>query len=162
MWTRMLVCGLALTFFTAQLPKAQAQGTDGQATRAWDGVKALPPGEKIAIGLKSGKNIEGEINSVSDLELTVTRKNSTVRINREDVRRVYHLTPDSGAKSALVGAGIGAAIGAGGTAVSARTDDTERVSAGAALLPLVGAGTGALIGLAFGRRQKRILVYDSQ
>jgi hypothetical protein len=62
----------------------------------------------------------------------------------------------------LAEAGADKYVKDGGAAASAVTDDSEGVGAGAALLPLVGAGIGALVGLAFGGRQKRVLIYQSR
>jgi hypothetical protein len=158
---RMLVLGLAVAFLATQLPVAAAQDQTTPGTRTWAAVKAIPPGEKLVLTLKSDQTVEGRLGSVTDDGLTLTRGNNTSHLNREDVRQVYRVMAKSPAKSVLIGAGIGATLGAGGTAAAAASDDREGLSPAAALLPLVGAGIGALVGLAIGGRQKRVLVYES-
>lgn len=162
MWTKVLVLGLALAFLAAQPPIALAQDQTAPATGTWDAVKVIAHGEKLEARLKSGKTVKGTLVSISDAGLSLARGGDTISVNRNEVRQVYRVVAKSSATPILIGAGIGAAIGAGGTAVSAVTDDKEGVRPGAALLPLVGAGIGALVGLTFSRQQKRILIYESQ
>ena len=162
MCRRMLAFGLALIFLAAQSALAQAQQASGGAEGSWDSVRAVPLGEKIVVRLKDGKSLQGRLGGVSDSGLNITRNKSTININRTEVQRIHRVVSKSGAQSALIGAGVGVAVGAGGTAAVDATDDRGGVRAGALLLPLVGAGTGALIGLAIGRRQKRVLIYESQ
>lgn len=162
MLAKVLTIGLALVFLAAQSPTALARSQTTPAAGAWDAVRALPAGTRLEVRLKSGQTIKGKLDSVSDAGLVLARGGGATSINREDVRRVYRSDGKSSAKPALIGAGVGAAIGVGGAAASATSDDSEGMNAGAALLPLVGAAAGALIGLAFSRQQKRSLIYESQ
>ena len=163
MRTKVLVMGLALAFLAARPPVALAQTQAAPPGGSWEAVRAVAPGEKLEVRLKSGKTVKGTLVSVSDAGLSLARGRETLSVSRDEARRVYRVFAKSSATPALVGAGIGAAIGAGGTAASAKSDDREGVQAGAVLLPLVGAGIGALIGLAVaGGRQRRVLIYEAQ
>lgn len=161
MQTKVLVIGLALVLLAVQQPITLARSQTMPATGTWEAVKAVAPGEKLEVKLKSGKTVKGALMSASDVGLSLARGRDTISVNRDEVRQVYRLIAKSSATPILIGAGVGAAIGAGGTAASAVTDDREGVRARATLLPLVGAGVGALVGLAFGSRQKRTLIYES-
>ena len=162
MRTKVLVTCLALAFLVAQPPVALAQDQTAPSTGTWENVRAAAPGERLEVKLKSGKTVKGTFVSASDGGLNLQRGGNDTSVNRDDVRQVYRVAAKSSSTPALIGAAVGAAVGAGGTAASAVTDDSEGVGAGAALLPLVGAGIGALVGLAFGGRQKRVLIYQSQ
>lgn len=161
MLAKVLTLGLALVFLAAQSPTALARSQTTPAAGAWDAVRAVASGTRLEVRLKSGKTVKGKLDSVSDTGLVLAGASGATNINREDVQRVYSIHGKSSAKPALIGAGIGAVIGVGGAAASAKSDDKEGVRAGAALLPLVGAAGGALIGLAFRRQQKRVLIYES-
>jgi hypothetical protein len=162
MRTKVLVTCLALAFLAAQPPVALAQDQTAPTIGTWESVRAAAPGERLEVRLKSGKTVKGTFVSASDGGLNLQRGGNATSVNRDDVRQVYRVVAKSSATPALIGAAVGAAVGAGGTAASAVTDDSEGVGAGAALLPLVGAGIGALVGLAFGGRQKRVLIYQSR
>ncbi len=148
---------LSIVTFGQSSLLAQASGQPKFGT--WDAVKGIPYGEKVGINLKAGRTVKGEIASVSDSGITIGRDSSAVTAGRDEVRRVYRMIEKSPRKSVLIGALVGAAIGAGGTVNIARTGE---VTTDLALLPLVGAATGALLGLAFGSRDKRILIYEIQ
>jgi hypothetical protein len=133
------------------------------AVNDWSGVKALPVEGRLLVETKDGKKIEGKLESVSDTDLSLSRKDKTVTVEKSDVKKIYRIGREPTAKTLVIGTGIGAAVGAiVGVAALAGTggsDDTggvltKFIAAGAAL----GATAGAL-GLAF---KKRTLVYESK
>lgn len=150
---------LAITLIYSPVAAAQQSASYGE----WVSVKALLPGDEISIKLKDGKTVRGKLESVTDTALSVTRKkNRAETFNRDDVFQVYQLRGKaSKAKYALIGAGIGAAVGGGAGAAknSPNIDDGEIYTMVG--IPL-GAGIGALVGLLFGQsRRKRVLIYQA-
>ena len=145
-------------------PPVLAQVAGQPKFGTWEAVKGIPSGEKVEITLKSGKTIKGEISGVSDTEITVGRDSKAVTTGRDEVRRVFHAVGKSSRKPVVAGALIGAAVGTGGLAiaVAARgsTETSELVTA-MAFIGLAGAGIGALIGNAFRRGKKLVLIYES-
>lgn len=133
------------------------------ARNDWAAVKALAPGDKVAIDLKDGKTIKGSVTNSSDQELTMERNGKAQPIARDSIARVYRYVgkPAKG-KYALIGAGIGAAAGTGAGAIkySPHSDDSE-IYIGMGLM--IGAGIGALAGMAFGAAKRRqVLIYESK
>lgn len=141
---------------------AQDQSND------WSKVTAIAAGSKLEVKLKSGKNINGTLGSVSDSALSLTIKNAPVEIKREDVRTVHEvLKKASATKAALIGTGIGAGAGAAAGAIGDASHDggfTEEIDGVAtAGLTVAGAGVGALVGYFIGRSgNKRVLVYEAK
>jgi hypothetical protein len=135
----------------------------------WAAVTAVQPGDKLVVKLREGKSVEGKLSSVSGETLTLAHNKKTTELNRGDVLKVYRVTGKSAASSTLIGAGVGAAAGAGtGAAVCGGCNDKGSfdfgpsrsvITAGAAL---VGAGLGAIVGFALGRRHKRVLIYEAR
>ncbi len=128
---------------------------------SWDAVKAIPPGDKVEIKLKSGKTVKGEIDSVSDTSIILDRDGKSVTTARDDVQKLSQVTKKTPRTAIILGAAIGGAFGVAGLVASAKTDDRPDVSSEAKFLPLVGAATGALIGFAVGRKDKRVLIYEA-
>jgi hypothetical protein len=131
----------------------------------WASVRALASGTRVEVALKEGKKVEGDLLSVSDTNLTLTRKNQPVTINQSDIRSVKKLIPKSRkrstGKSALLGAAIGFGIGAGtGFAVGSQEDFAMAETVAA--FGLVGAGVGAVAGALKGSfsKYRRESVYE--
>ena len=132
----------------------------------WSRVSTLPGGSKLSVKLKNGKTVNGELNSASDATLSLTVKNATREITRDEVATVHEVTKKSAAKATLIGTGIGAGAGAAAGAISdsAKDDGFEKLdSAATGVLAVAGAGVGALVGYLVGRSgNKRVLVYEAK
>jgi small nuclear ribonucleoprotein (snRNP)-like protein len=130
----------------------------------WGSVKAMPQGAELSIKLKDGQTVRGKLTSVTDTALSITGKNNrTETLDRNNISEVYQLRRKAEkGKYALIGAGVGAAIGGGiGVAKeSSESDDSEILTVVGVLL---GAGIGAVGGLLFGQgKRKRILIYQAR
>ena len=131
----------------------------------WSRINSVATGSDLSVKLKSGKTINGRLNSVSDTTLSLTVKNAVQDLRREDIASVYTVTRKSAAKSTLIGAGVGAGAGAGLGAIGDSQENSFAfadgvLTAGGAVL---GAGIGALSGFLIGRSgRKRTLVYEAK
>ena len=162
MGRKLLVLSLAFTLL-AHSPLAVAQETTGQPE--WSAIRAVPFGDELVIEMKDGKTVKGKLSVVSDRTLTLSRNNRTTDLDLLNVRRAYRVVGESrGAKSALMGAGIGAAAGAAiGVGVDYALSDGHGTAPYAALvMGSLGAGIGATVGAIFGRKSKRILIYEAK
>lgn len=141
-----------------------AQGT-APSTRDWSAIRAMEPGNKLVVKLKSGKSINGKMSSVSDTALSLSVSGNLTEISRTDIQKVYRVTGKSGTKATLIGLGVGAGAGA---AIGAAAGDSGgfvfiKKSEAAAALSIVGAGVGALSGFLISKGgHKRVLVYDAK
>lgn len=164
MRSRTVTLALALLVLLTHPSISLAQGAP--APNEWSVVKTVPPGDELVVRLKNGQTIKGRLRVVSDIHLTLARGKKSFDLDRQDVRQIYRIVPKSAAKPALIGAGTGAAIGAGGIAVAVAADESggDDGEAAAAILgvAILGAGIGAIVGLAFGSRQKKVLIYESR
>jgi len=153
-----LVAMLLLSSLTVR-----AQDLGNSATGDWSRLSAVAPGAKLAIRLKTGKAIDGKLDTVSDTRLSLLVKNKPVDLNRDDIFSVHQVMKKSAAKATLIGLGVGAG---GGLAVglAAREHDdfldlNREVTAG---LTVLGAGAGALTGFLIGKSgKKRVLIYQA-
>jgi len=130
----------------------------------WTAVQNLSIGVKLLIETKDGKSLKGNLNNVSVTTLSLTRKNTTTNLNRDDIRKIYQLgSGGSRVKSALIGTAVGAGVGAGGAAIAlgatGGSDDTTGVVTSGIL---IGAVIGAVVGLVVGKGSRRVLVYESR
>jgi small nuclear ribonucleoprotein (snRNP)-like protein len=136
------------------------------ASNDWSRLNAVPAGSKVSVKLKSGKTIDGTLNSVSDTTLSLTVKKAAQDLRREDVATVYHLKKKSAGKETLIGMGVGAGAGAaiglaGDTADENNFFDTDGLLTAAGAV--IGGGIGALSGFLIGRSgRKRMLVYEAK
>lgn len=138
------------------------QTVEDSIVGTWSGVRAVPPADELVIKLKNGETVKGRVVSTTELTLTLSRKNRIIDVGRRDVQGVYRVVPKSAAKPTLVGAGVGAALaGVGVIGAAGATGGTDGELAAAIVgLTIVGAGVGAIVGLAFGARQNRVLIYE--
>jgi small nuclear ribonucleoprotein (snRNP)-like protein len=156
--TMILVLTLSLFFPVIPL-KAQTMSSD------WSRLTSAESGNKLVVKLKTGKSLEGTLNSVSDSSLTLKLKNSTQELKREDIQSVHRVTRKSAGKATLIGAGVGAGAGALVGAVGGGNDSSfdkldQAVTAG---LTIIGAGVGAVGGYLIGRSgRKRELIYEAR
>jgi preprotein translocase subunit YajC len=144
-----------------------AQGQTNDQTNSWSRVTALAAGAKISVKLKTGKSVDGTVNSVSDSTLSLNVKNSPREIKREEIATVHEVVKKGSAtKSTLIGTGIGAGVGAAAGGIASANDDSgfEKIDhVATAALAIVGAGSGALVGYLVGRGgNKRVLLYETK
>ena len=126
----------------------------------WTAVQQLGTNEQIVVKRKDGKEFKGRMIEASETTLRIDRDGKPFEIARADVRRV-EVSEGKAQKGkwALIGAGVGAATGAGIGSVpyaSDRDDSGIYVTMGL----LLGVGIGAAGGMLFGTtRRKRTMVY---
>ena len=136
------------------------------STEDWVALRNIPADSRVAVKLKTGKNVEGKLLNVSDSSITLSRNNSSLDIKRDDVKSVHQVIKKSATAGTLIGLGVGAGAGAGLGAIGASNDDNgfDKIDhAATAGLAVIGAGVGALTGYLIGRRgSKRMLVYESK
>jgi small nuclear ribonucleoprotein (snRNP)-like protein len=123
----------------------------------WSKVTAIATGTKLAVKLRTGTTLNGTLNSASDSGLTLTVKNATKDVKRDEVASVHEvLNKNAATKAAVIGTG---AIGDAND--DAGFDQIDHVATAA--LTVVGAGVGALVGYFIGRSgNKRVLVYEAK
>jgi len=137
----------------AQAPPTPIKGS-------WDAVKAVPPGEKVAVRLRNGKTLNGWMTSASDTVLTLELRKNSTDVNRGDVLGVYKVVKRSRIKGVLLGFLIGASVGAlvGNLVEKDGTDDPGLAAVALGFLGgMIGTGTGAAISF----RTKRLLIYET-
>ena len=159
-----LVLVAALVFSTLTFV---AQGQTNDQTNNWSRVAALSAGARLSVKLKTGKTVNGTVNSVSDSALSLNVKSSTREIKREEVATIYEIVKKGSAtKSTLIGTGIGAGVGAAAGGIADASDDSgfEKIDhVATAALAIVGAGSGALVGYLVGRGgSKKVLLYEAK
>jgi len=136
------------------------------APNDWSRLNAVGTGSKLSVKLKSGKTVEGTLNSVSDTTLSLMVKNAAQDLRREDVASVHQVGKKSAAKSTLIGASVGAGTGAVLGAIADNSNenswfDTDGLLTGG--LAIVGAGIGALSGFLVGKTgNRRMLLYQAK
>ena len=124
----------------------------------WTMVQELKPGDKVAIQLKSGASVKGAFEASTGTSLNVSVKTRTTVVDRNDVRKVYHVSGKSIATYTLVGAGIGAGAGAAAGAATGGGNCNncwlaggpsrgEMTLIGAGVFLIIGTGIGALLGV---------------
>jgi small nuclear ribonucleoprotein (snRNP)-like protein len=133
----------------------------------WSRLNSLTSGSKLSVKLKDGKTVDGKLSSVSDSLLTLTVKNASMDLKREDVMSVHRVSKPSAAKSTLIGLGVGAGAGAVvGIAADSSSDGGgfEKIdNVAAAGITVLGAGAGALAGFLVGKgHSKRVLIYQAR
>ena len=157
---RRLTLSLALVASLLLTPVVSAQTATGQ----WSALKAVAPGSKLSVKLKTGKTFEGRLTGASEDGLSLTVGGRPTDLKAVDVLRVYTVGGSSAKKGALiglsVGGGAGLVVGLAGSSVDDSFNELDApITAG---LTVLGAGAGALIGYAVGRsRRKRVLVYEA-
>ena len=127
----------------------------------WAAVQQIRADEKLVVRKKDGKEFKGRMIDASETTLTIDRDGKPFEISRGDVRRVHVISGKAEkGKWALIGAGVGGAVGTGIGAGKYRSDRDDYgiyVYMGA----LIGVGAGAAGGLLFGQnRRDRKLVYS--
>jgi hypothetical protein len=136
---------------------AQQTATGGD----WSAVQRIGTDEKLVVKRKDGKELKGRMIEATETTLRIDRDGKPFDIPRADVRRVQVISGKAEkGKWALIGAGIGGAVGTGIGASKYRSDRDDYgiyVYMGA----LIGVGAGAVGGLLFGQSKRdRDLVYS--
>jgi hypothetical protein len=155
-----IVVAFALIAMIARPQILFAQAPPTPIRGSWDAVKAVPPGEKVAVRLRNGKTLNGWMISASDTVLTIERRKNSTDVNPADVRKVYRVVKKSDTKGVLLGLLIGTGVGAllGNLAEPDHTDDPGLAAVVFGLLGgLIGTGMGAAIS---GRTQRQ-LIYET-
>ena len=138
------------------------------ATGNWEQLKQLHPGDKIRVELEGKPGTTGDLEAVTAESLQLVRHNEQLSFARPEIRRVwvYRATGRSRVRAAApwigagVGFGAGFGIGAGATAGCTGWCVVSPPASGA-IVGVVGAGAGALVGyLVSGKSETRTLVYQ--
>ena len=152
---------VALTLALVLAPAALAQTTT-VVHGDWSAVEALPDGTALIVDTMSGDTLKGRMSGATDAALTLIHKGKPVRLDRDNIQRVYRREGRPRVRGALVGAAVGGSIGVGtglGLYLPYRDD---MVGAIVPALGLLGAGIGAGIGAAFGRGDDKTLIYQAR
>jgi hypothetical protein len=132
----------------------------------WSRLTSVSTRSKLSVKLRNGNKIDGTLSSVSDTTLTLTVKNTSTELKRDDIRTVHQLNGISAKKATLIGLGMGAGIGAAAGAIHdvSNNDDLPDFELPATpFTTVLGAGVGALSGWLIGRSgKKRVLVYEAR
>lgn len=153
-----------LTAVALLLPPPAASAQSSSASSDWAALNTVTSGSKLVVKTKDGRSHEGRMSGVSDSALSMSIKDKSVELKREDVQSVYRIGKNSATKATLIGMGVGAGAGAAlGAAADSSSDGFEGIDAAAtAGLTVVGAGVGALTGYLIGRGgRKRTLIYEA-
>ncbi|MFN2531526.1 MAG: hypothetical protein ABR555_09540 [Pyrinomonadaceae bacterium] len=148
-------------FLSLLLPSSVALA---QNTRDWSNLLRVPPGTKLLVKLKTGKDIEGILSAAGDDALTLEVNNIRTIVKADEIKKVFDASKKSSANKPTliglaVGAGAGGAIGAAGSNNNDSFDKIDHaVTAG---LVVIGAAAGALTGYLLGRGNQRKLIYES-
>jgi len=137
------------------------------AVNDWSSLSRIETGARLSIKTKSGKSVDGNLNSMSDSAISVQVKKVTVEIQRQDVQTIHRVVKKSAMPATLIGAGVGAGAGALVGAIGSNSDSgfgvdkiDHAITAGLAVL---GAAAGAVTGYFIGRSsRKKELIYEAR
>ena len=138
----------------AQAPPTPIKGS-------WDAVKAIPPGDKVSVRLRSGQTLIGWMVSASDTVLTLEPRKNSSDVNRGDVLKVHQFVKKAPTKGCLIGLLIGTGVGAllGHLAEPEYSDDPGLA---AVIFGMLGAMVGSGTGLVIGSRTRKVLIYETK
>jgi hypothetical protein len=125
---------------------------------------SIPQGQHLLVQPKTGKKVEGILQSATEAHLELQVKGSLVSFGSADVHRIYWLKGRRMAKGALIGAGIGAGSGAAIGALTHSESSWLDFGRGfdAAVVGAFGLVIGAAAGLIIGSSwRKKELVYEA-
>jgi hypothetical protein len=161
--TGAIVIAFALMAILAKPQIAFAQVTSDPIIGSWEGIKAVPPGDEVAVRLRNGQTLKGRLISVSDTALTLAQGKNTTDVSRGDALRVHRVISKSAKRATLIGLGIGAGVGMIGAVAVAKSGGGEGDADLAALIyGTIGAGVGALTGYIVGSRKHQALIYGTK
>jgi hypothetical protein len=158
-----IVAAFALMAILAKPQIAFAQVTPNPIRGSWEGIKAVPPGDKVVVRLRNGQTLKGRLINISDTALTIEQAQRATDISRSDALRVHRVVSKSSKRATLIGLGIGAGVGLIGSIAAAKSRGGEGDADLTALFAgAIGAGAGALIGYIVGSRKHRALIYETK
>jgi len=137
----------------------------------WEAVKAIIGSQSTSIAVKMRSDVThyGLLDSIDDSGITIQiagwddMSSQRVMLKREEVQKVWRAKlrfEGNVKKTALIGAGmgVGAAFIVAGVLASKNEADPP---AGSALFPLIGAGAGAVAGMFWKKKHRKLeLVYS--
>jgi hypothetical protein len=160
---RAVTVALVLVALLAKPQITFAQTPPDPIRGSWEGLKAIPSGDKVEVDLRNGQTLKGRLISASDTVLTIERGKRTTDLTRADTLRVTRVVPKSAKRGTFIGLGIGAGAGLAGTAMYAYGGDRGGEAGLWGLVAVVaGAGGGALIGYIMGSRKQKTLIYETR
>ena len=141
-----------------------AQETKGTTKGDWSRLNSIAAGSKLTVKLKNGKIVEGKLTSVSDSSLSLSIKNKSAELKREDILSIHQSMKKSATKATLIGLGVGAGAGAAIGLAGTKNDDFAKIDhVATAALTVIGAAAGALTGYLVGRGgRKQVLIYQAE
>ena len=117
----------------------------------WERVSDLDLGTPITVELKNGDQVIGDFEGLSESGVDIETRSARAVIPKSDIQTIATQEQGGVGESAVVGATIGAAVGAGIPLVALVRDGSgDMGSGGAALAVLLVAGVGAAIGSVIG------------
>jgi hypothetical protein len=130
---------------------------------SWDGVKTVPPGDKVEVTLRNGQTLKGRLINISDTVLTLANGKNTTDVPRADSIKIHRSLRKSATRSTMVGLGVGAGIGglAGGLG-GASAGGSDELGWPILIVGTIGAAIGALTGYIIGSRNQRELIYETR
>jgi hypothetical protein len=153
----------ALMAMFAKQQIAFAQVTPNPIRGSWEGIKAVPPGDEVAVRLRNGQTLKGKLVSVSDTALTIEQGQSATDVSRGDALKIHRMVTKSSKRATMIGLGIGVAVGLIGSVVAAKSGGGEGdADLLAPICGAIGAGSGSLIGYLVGSRKQRALIYETR
>jgi hypothetical protein len=153
-----IVVAFALMAMMARPQIMFAQAPGAPIRGSWEGIKAVPPGDEVAVRLRNGQTLKGRLVSVSDTALAIEDGANTTDVTRGDALRVHRVISKSSKRATMIGLGIGVAVGLIGSVVAAKSGGGEGdADLLAPICGAIGAGSGSLIGYIVGSRKQRTL-----
>ena len=125
----------------------------------WSRVESLSSNTRLVVEMQAGQSIKGKLLSATPSVLNISRDGRPIVLQQQDIARVYIANKGSRFKSALIGAGVGAAVGIGISAAYVYATKGDPLIAAGGLLYGLPAGA-AIGGLAGGKSKKGLLVYE--
>lgn len=159
MKTKITSTVLVIILSLVGLPNIFAQNND------WEGVKKLN-NQEIAVEKTNGEKVFGLLNSVDDTEITIQIadknevSNTKTTIGKGEIKKLWlatlHFGKRNTAKGALIGAGVGAAVGVGVYAVTKNAEDADGLEILVVPVVVIAAtGLGAVVGFFSKKGHKR-------
>jgi hypothetical protein len=110
MKSRALAVSLVAISLLVSSPSTTLAKQPPQSTGESSAVAAVSAGEKLVVKMKSGKESQGNLSTVSDTQIVLSDGSKVIEIDRNNVQQIY-LAPRSVAKSAGRATLMGTAIG---------------------------------------------------
>lgn len=151
--TKISWCLAILMLFLTEMTGAVVKGR-------WDKVDTLEGGALVTVSTRSGEVFSAVFESVGELSLTLAVNDQEKTLPKSEIRTIVLETKQSDPSwdglvwGASIGGGIGAALGA----IAAGDNDGFALvsrSEGAAVVGVLGAGIGGLVGFVADKTQKK-------